>query len=254
MADADPLHFDGVAQSYAEARPAYPAELWRDVLATGLATPGRRALDLGAGTGEATGELLAHGMDVVAVEPGPRLAELLAERHPRAVVIRSRAEELRLEAASFDLVVAATSIHWMDLDVLLPIVRCSLAADGRLLVWRNVFGDAAADGTPFRREVARIVERRGTARPGDPEDVDATAEKLTRSGLFSIDGIRRYGWAIDLTTDQIRRLFGTFSDWTAGEVEEAASAVAALGGTVTENYTAWLIILSPQGPRPMPRG
>lgn len=112
MADADPLHFDGVAQSYAEARPAYPAELWRDVLATGLATPGRRALDIGAGTGEATGELLAHGMDVVAVEPGPRLAELLAERHPRAVVIRSRAEELRLEAASFDLVVAATSIHW----------------------------------------------------------------------------------------------------------------------------------------------
>lgn len=242
----DPMHFDGLAASYAEARPPYPAPLWRDVLATGLVAPGRRALDLGAGSGEATKELLDHGMDVVAVEPGAKLAALLKERLPRATVIRARAEDIDPDSASFDLVVAATSIHWMDLGAVLPIVHRSLIAGGRLLVWRNVFGDHAADITPFRHEVERIVTRRGVVRPGKPEDVEATAEKLAESGLFTIDHITRYSWAIDLTTEQIRTLFGTFSDWTPSEVDQAASAVDALGGLVSEHYTSWLISAIPE--------
>lgn len=242
----DPMHFDGVAASYAEARPPYPAQLWRDVLATGLVAPGRRALDLGAGSGEATKELLDHGMDVVAVEPGAQLAAILEERLPRATVIRARAEDIDLADATFDLAVAATSIHWMDLGAVLPIVHRSLTAGGRLLVWRNVFGDAAADVTPFRREVERLVTCRGTVRAGKPEDVEATAEKLAESGLFMIDQITRYRWAIDLTTEQVRTLFGTFSDWTPSEVDQAASAVDALGGIVSEHYTSWLISAIPQ--------
>lgn len=174
MAALDPMHFDGVARDYAAARPPYPADLWRDVLATGLVAPGRRALDLGAGSGQATGELVARGMDVVAVEPGPHLAEALAKRYPRATVIRSRAEDIRPDAASFDLAVAATSIHWMDLDLVLPIVHRALTTSGRLLVWRNVFGDSAADITPFRREVERIVRRRGRA------ELEPTAWDLPR--------------------------------------------------------------------------
>jgi SAM-dependent methyltransferase len=240
------MHFDGLARSYAGARPPYPTDLWRDVLATGLVAPGRRALDLGAGSGEATGRLLAHGMDVLAVEPGAQLAAVLEERFPRAVVVRSRAEDIHPEPASFDLVVAATSIHWMDLDVVLPIVHESLTANGRLLVWRNVFGDAAADVTPFRREVERIVQRRGTARSGWLEDVEETAEKVAESGLFSVDHTHRYRWVIELTTDQVRGLFSTFSDWTTSEVEEAASAVTGLGGVVAESYTSWLIAASPK--------
>jgi SAM-dependent methyltransferase len=240
------MHFDGIAASYSRARPPYPAELWRDVVATGLVTPGRRALDLGAGSGEATGELLARGMDVVAVEPGARLGQILSSRFPRATVIRSRAEDLSPVGASFNLAVAATSIHWMDLEVVLPVVHHALREDGRLLVWRNVFGDDAAAQTPFRREVEAIVERRGETRAGDAESAAATAEKLARSGLFRIDELHRYRWSARLTADQVRALFGTFSNWAPDEVEQAASAVDRLGGSVTEHYTSWLIGTSPQ--------
>ena len=239
------MHFDRVATGYAAARPPYPPELWRDVLATGLVGPGRRALDLGAGSGEATGELLTRGMDVVAVEPGTNLAAALHERFPKATIIRSRTEDIRPASATFDLAVAATSMHWMDLDIILPIIHRSLTADGRLLVWRNVFGDAAAPVTPFRREVQHIVGRRGTDRPGTPEDAYATAEKIADSGLFTIERLRHYRWTIDLTTEQVRALFGTFSDWTPKEVDRAASAVDALGGAVSESYTSWLIAASP---------
>lgn len=241
---AGAMHFEQVAASYGSARPPYPEALWRDVMATGLVVPGARVLDLGAGTGQATGEFLARGLDAVAVEPGERLAAELQRRFPGATVIGARAEDIRPAPASFDLVVAATSIHWMDLGVVLPMVHRSLAVRGRLLVWRNVFGDPDCEVTEFRRAVERIVERRG-ARAERSDDAGTTAAQLAESGLFAIDAIHRYRWTAVLTTEQVLALFGTFSDWSPYEVAEAAHAVSSLGGTVIEHYTSWLIEATP---------
>ena len=241
-----PMHFNDQADLYRRSRPSYPADLWRRVRATGLVGPGYRALDLGAGTGEATGPLLEEGMDVVAVEPGPELAKILAATHPDAELLVSRAEDIEFADSSFDLVVAATSVHWMDLDILLPKVHRVLRHRGRLLLWRNVFGDSTVGVTPFRVEVERIVRRRQTARPGNPEDAGVTADKLTRAGLFTVDEICAYQWSISLDANQIHSLFSTFSDWASHEVDDATAAVRALGGQVVEHYMSWLIVASPR--------
>lgn len=242
----NPMYFNDRAGLYSRARPPYPADLWARVRATGLVGAGRRALDLGAGTGAATGPLLGAGMDVVAVEPGGELAAILAATYPAADVRLSRAEDVELTDSSFDLVVAATSIHWMNLDVVLPKVHRALAPEGRLVVWRNVFGDAEAAVTPFRAEVERIVRRRQTVRAGNPEDAGATADQLTRAGLFAVDDVCTYRWTVRLDAGQIHRLFSTFSDWTPREVDEASAAARALGGEVVEHYTSWLIVASPR--------
>lgn len=196
----NPMHFDALADAYASARPPYPAELWERVRRTGLVAPGRRAVDLGAGTGEATGPLLAAGVDVVAVEPGTQLAAVLAARHPTAEVVVARAEDAELGRAAFDLAVAATSIHWMDLDALLPRLHRALVPAGRFLVWRHVFGDPAAEPTAFRDRVARIVARRSRPpRAGNPEAVRETAARLTASGLFAVEDIGEYRWSMSST-------------------------------------------------------
>ena len=57
--------------------------------------PGRRVLDLGAGTGQATGPLLAAGLQVTAIEPGPNLAMQLQDWHPAATVLVARAQAVR---------------------------------------------------------------------------------------------------------------------------------------------------------------
>ena len=241
------MHFESHADRYTEARPPYPPELWARVQTTGLAGHGRRAVDLGAGTGQATGPLLAAGMDVLAVESGPGLASRLAARYPRAELVVARAEEADLPAASFDLAVAATSVHWMDLDVVLPKVHRALTPGGRFLVWRNVFGDAAAPVTPFRERVAQIVARRGgPPRAEDPEDAAVTAARLSRSGLFAVDDVVEWRWSIVLDASRIHDLFESFSDWSADEVSEATVAVRDLGGEVVEHYTSWLIELAPR--------
>lgn len=244
----DPMHFERHAGTYGQARPPYPPQLWARLRDLGLLDPGLRAIDLGAGTGQATGPMLAAGLAVTAIEPGTNLAEALQVAHPGATVIIQPAEDLDLPPGSFDIAVAATSIHWMDLGVLLPKVRRLLTPTGRLLVWRNVFGDPEQTRTPFRDAVARIVATRTTpSRPGrDPEDLHATSAALTHTGLFAVQEQHTYRWSLDLDEHSLRRLFTTFSDWTPDEVDQAARAVRDLGGRVTEHYHSWLIILSPR--------
>ncbi len=100
---------------------------------------------------------------------------------------------------------------------------------------------------PFREQVARIVQDRGTPpRPGrDPEDVSALTAELIRSGLFTVDVVRTFRWNIELNDRQVFRLFSTFSDWTAEEADRAAAAVRELGGTVVEHYMTWLVASTP---------
>ncbi|MDQ7877064.1 class I SAM-dependent methyltransferase [Microbacterium sp. QXD-8] len=243
----DPMHFEASADDYAAARPSYPAALWQRMRTLGLLSRGARALDLGAGSGQATGPLLHAGLRVTAIEPGPRLAAHLRAAHPVADVRICRAEDMQFSASSFDLVVAATSIHWMDLDVLLPKIYTILTSRGRLAVWRNVFGDADAPTTHFRARIAEIVAaRQAPPRPGPPaEDLDATIVALTTSGLFEVTDASTYRWTLELDAAAIGRLFRTFSDWSAGEVEQAVEAVRAVGGTVTEHYSSWLVVLAP---------
>jgi SAM-dependent methyltransferase len=240
------MHFDAHAESYDEARPPYPPALWDSIRELGAMRPGLHALDLGAGTGQATGPLLAAGLSVTAVEPGPRLAALLRRAHPDAEVVIARAEEAELPANTFDVVVAATSIHWMDLDVLLPRIHRAMTPSATLLVWRTVFGDPAVT-TPFRELVARIVnDRTSPPRPGpDPEDHAVLTARLIATGHFSVELSRTFRWCIELSDDQVLRLFTTFSDWTAAEAERAGAGRRELGGRVVEHYSTFLIALRP---------
>jgi trans-aconitate methyltransferase len=64
--------FGAAARVYDEHRPRYPAELIDDLL---MQRP-QTVLDVGAGTGIASEQLLERGANVLAVEPDPRMAEI----------------------------------------------------------------------------------------------------------------------------------------------------------------------------------
>jgi SAM-dependent methyltransferase len=239
-----PGHFDADPSGYEAGRLPYPDALWERLRTLGVLQPGQRALDLGAGTGQATGPLLAAGLSVTAVEPGARLARRLAERFPAARVRVARTEDVELPPGGYDVAVAATSIHWMDLDVVLPRVREALTAGGRFLVWRTEFGDPTAPLTPFRERVGEIVRRRASVvdvrrRVGTA----GLAQVLTAGGLFVVEEIDVTRWSVDLDEARVRALFATFSDWSEAEVAAAGDAVRALGGTVREHYVTPLIVL-----------
>ncbi|MQY22230.1 class I SAM-dependent methyltransferase [Nocardia macrotermitis] len=218
----DPLHFDTHAEVYDRARPPYPAVLWAELQDLGVLRPGIRAVDLGAGSGLATGPLLEAGASVDAVEPGPALADRLRRRYPAAVVHVDTAEQVRLPTSFYDLADAATAVHWFDLNVVVPRLHRVLRPGGHFAVWRNAFSDPSVPVTPFCERVAQIVARRTAVEPrrahGELE-TDAWAASLTTSGHFATTHIRHFSWSISMRTDQIRDLFTTFSNWNPTEVD-----------------------------------
>lgn len=244
------MHFDSHAEAYDRARPPYPEALWSGLREFGVPRSGVRVIELGAGTGQATERLLSAGAKVTAIEPGRILATLLRGRCPDARVVVASAEEAVLAEAQYDLAVAATSMHWLDLDVVLPKLHLALAPGGLLAVWRTSFGDPHQELTPFRHRVNAIVaQRTGEAiRPGPGEhDTEEWAQRLSSSGDFSVIHVAEHRWSIDLDADQVGDLFSTFSNWTPSEVSAAVDALRQLGGRVTEHYVTPLILLERAG-------
>jgi protein-L-isoaspartate O-methyltransferase len=67
--------FDQHAEAYDRSRPVAPDDVFDEALRLTSLAPGSIVLEIGPGTGQATRQLAARGLQVVAVELGPQLAE-----------------------------------------------------------------------------------------------------------------------------------------------------------------------------------
>lgn len=76
--------------------------------------PGMGALDVGAGTGALTAELVRRGADAAAVEPSPAFVEALRSRFPAVDVLQAGAEALPWPDDSFDVALAQLVVAFMS--------------------------------------------------------------------------------------------------------------------------------------------
>src|SRR6266540_6249216 len=111
--------FGGDPGGYDRAQPDYPSRVYEILTARCGLRSGAATLEIGPGSGLATRRLLALGADpLVAVEPDDRLATYLSRQlraEGRSIEPRVEAfEEAALDASSFDLVVSATTFHWLN--------------------------------------------------------------------------------------------------------------------------------------------
>ena len=104
--------FGAEVSAYARRRPDYPASVFA-ALGEALTGPRERAVDVGAGSGQATRALARLFRHVTAVEPDARMASAILAPDNVEIVCAS-AEGVDFDEASVDCVIAATAFHWMD--------------------------------------------------------------------------------------------------------------------------------------------
>jgi SAM-dependent methyltransferase len=148
--------FDQNAAQYERSRPSYPAEAVAHVVGHGGIGPGRRVLDLAAGTGKLTRLLVPTGAEVVAVEPVAGMRDQLVATLPEVEVHDGTAEALPLPGGTFDAVTVAQGFHWFDPPVALAEIHRVLQPGGHLFLvwnardrsrdWVRQFGDLLLDG------------------------------------------------------------------------------------------------------------
>jgi len=150
--------FSAGADAYQRARPAYAADAVARLAERLRIGASSRVVDLGAGTGKLTAQLVPTGAELIAIEP---VAEMRAHLHPALPAVRvvaGAAEAIPLADASVDAVVVAQAFHWFDGPAALRETHRVLRPGGGLgLVWN------ARDRSGWAGELARMVDAYGDA-------------------------------------------------------------------------------------------
>jgi SAM-dependent methyltransferase len=186
--------FGDVADRYERARPLYPESALSELAARCRLRAGTAVLDLGAGTGKLTRQLVAIGADVVAVEPAAGMRRRLVAEVPGAPVLDGTAEDVPLPDASVEIVTAGQAFHWFDTHRALDEIARVLRPAGWLaLLWHERPESGWAAGLWDLR--AQLTGSR-RAYPGDGWE-----EVLADDGRFGPRTSSRHDVAVATTVD-----------------------------------------------------
>jgi SAM-dependent methyltransferase len=242
--------FDNAAVDYDRYRPGYPNEAIAALVHVAAIGRDSRLLEVGCGTGQATAHLAARGLEIDAVELGPRLAEIAIgklARWPRVRVAIGAYEEYEPPKADYDLIYSAQAFHWVD-----PSVRLKKSA--RLLKRAGCLG-LLYNCTPRLDGALAVLSdrlRELTGSPiGTPQmalDMDRWRAELAESELFENIALFEFPWSRRYNAEEYQGLFRTYSDFRELGAEIRAKAADAIertiieaGGTVERQYICTLI-------------
>ena len=148
--------FGNSAREYELGRPRWPEELIDRVAGELELGSDATVLDLGAGTGKLTRDLVPRFGRVIAVEPDDAMRAVLEEGVPEAESLAGSAEAIPLPDASVDAVFTAEAFHWFASDESVgEIVRVLRPRGGLVILWNLDFGDP---DPPMGEEVDRVID------------------------------------------------------------------------------------------------
>lgn len=135
-----------MALGYAKSRPAVHPKVIdrvRDYLR--IAAPVRSALDIGCGAGVSTAALQRIAPNPVGIEPHYSMLRYGSTIAPGAYFAAGTAERMPIRTGSMDLITAAGSLNFVDLQFGLPEIRRVLRNGGRLVIYDFAQGSDFAD-------------------------------------------------------------------------------------------------------------
>lgn len=237
--------FDGIAALYDRARPGYPGQLFDDVVAiSGIPGEGRM-LEIGPGTGHATLPFAQRGYHIDTVELGVELAAVWSQNlaaYPNASITVASFEDAELPGNHYDLVIAASSLHWIDPDVGFSRIATALKPHGSVALWWNRRPVSHVD-REFLDACVPIYERLAPQLANEAGG-EGTKESLRRpwsaliekSRLFGVVTERQYVWEHRFDADSYTNYLSSFSPYQVLEPTVRAQLLAAIHDLIDTRF------------------
>jgi SAM-dependent methyltransferase len=193
--------FDEIVMNYDKIRWEYPDKLFADIIRYARPDKGRKALEIGAGTGKATVPFLEKGYVITAVEMGTNMVEFLMDKfygHTNFNVITSTFEDALLEEFDYDLIYSASAFHWVDAEIGCPKVFRLLRKGGVFALFRN--NTVPAVGEELYEEIQTVYEKyyysyyKSKERPVSKSKEEFEKPSEIYRG-FRFESLERYGFS-----------------------------------------------------------
>ena len=248
------VHFDEIVLTYEKRRWEYPAELYEDIFEYTKTGTGKKAIEIGAGTGKATTPFLDAGFDVTAVEMGANMSAFIADKfmeRKKFNVITSTFEDVKLEENTYDLIYAASSFHWIEPEIGCPKVYRLLKTGGAVALFRS--SNVTTTDDELYDEIQDAYKKHGHkpyVQPEDKGDLWSPREILRGYGFenlsdygFTDISMTLYERKLSYTADEYIELMETMSDHRSlpdddreALYKEIRKAINNHGGIITKNH------------------
>jgi len=158
---ANAERFTGRVEAYRRYRSRYPRDIIPLLITRCGLAPSSVIADIGAGTGMLAEQFLAHGNQVLAIEPNPEMRAALGElasQYARLSSLAGTAEQTGLPDQSVDFIAVGRAFHWFDHSRCRPEFLRILRPRG----WILIAGLGPRRGSePVEMDYERLLEAHG---------------------------------------------------------------------------------------------
>jgi SAM-dependent methyltransferase len=226
--------YSSVAEAYSRTRPQYPAAAVQRVVELTQLTTDSHILELGCGPGTATAAFAPLGCPILALEPSPGtfdLAQRNCAPYPNIQLLNTTFEEWGLTPAAFDVVLAATSFHWLSAEVRHQKSAAALRQNGFLvLLWNTEVLPQA----PVRLILEEVYQQhaptmlRYESKQDRSESLKLLGQGAIASGYFTDLHYEEQEYYLTYSTSDYLTVLGTYSPYMSLEAEQRDALFAGL--------------------------
>jgi SAM-dependent methyltransferase len=228
--------FNNSAEWYDQIRPGYPEALIDDVIRLSTIPEGGEILEIGCGTGKATEMFASRGYAMLCLDIGIDLAAVAVRKFRESanvLIATSSFEEWEPGDRLFDLVIAATSFHWVTPAIAYVKSAAVLKPNGSLAVFWN---------THIRQDEGFFLRVQDIYRAYAPSMMSAAGNTNRYYGetesisLFEDPITRTYKWATEYSAREYIDLLGTYSDHISLPAVERRDLFSGITDLINREY------------------
>ena len=226
--------YGGVAEAYDKVRPRYSAELIDFAIDNARLSPGDTILEIGCASGIATTSFASREFNLVSLEPNPEACKLARDNcanYPDVEICQTTLEEWKLKPKGFDVVLAATSIHWVSPEIGYPKIAQALKEGGFLILLWNAGLQPNAEINELLKPIYQAYApslKPFKARKQEKEELQAIGQKVTDSGYFKPVASTETIIEVNYSFEDYLLLLSTYSPYIALETQQRQNLFAAI--------------------------